>query len=42
MGDCFLFDQDPDADEDVCECGHPVEHHATAPGGHPGECEAEL
>lgn len=34
---CFLFDPSED-DPLVCECGHALDEHEPAPGGHGGEC----
>lgn len=37
---CFLFESSED-DATVCECGHAMDEHEPAPGGHPGECTVE-
>lgn len=38
---CFLFDSSED-DAGICECGHMLDEHESAPGGHPGACTIEL
>lgn len=43
MCDCTLYDPDPNAVEDeTCHCGHVLDEHEPAPGGHPGACTVEL
>lgn len=37
---CFLYDEGEEPG--VCECGHMDCDHEPAPGGHPGECTADI